>query len=152
MALSLAIHVLSVVIWVGGMFFAYMVLRPAAAEKLDPPQRLNLWNNVFSRFFPWVWLAIIGLLITGYWMLFVPFGGMANAPVFVHIMHTFGLIMMAIFMHVFFAPYKRLKRAVDASDWAAGGKALAQIRILVGINLFIGIITILIATAGKFYI
>lgn len=152
MAISLAVHVLSVVIWVGGMFFAYMVLRPAAAEKLDPPQRLNLWNNVFSRFFPWVWLSIIAILITGYWMLFVPFGGMANAPVFIHIMHTLGLIMVAIFMHVFFAPYKRLKRAVDLSDWPAGGKALAQIRVLVGINLLIGVITILIATAGKFYI
>jgi uncharacterized membrane protein len=29
MTLSLFLHVLSVVVWVGGMFFAYMALRPS---------------------------------------------------------------------------------------------------------------------------
>jgi len=150
MFIALALHVLAVVIWVGGMFFAYMALRPVAAIVLEPPQRLTLWNGVFGRFFPWVWAAIIVILGSGYWMLLGPFGGFANAPVFVHIMNGLGLIMMLIFFHVYFAPYQKLRKAVAAQNWADGGKALAQIRVLVGINTLIGILTILIASGGKY--
>jgi len=152
MSIALPLHVLAVLIWVGGMFFAYVVLRPAAGETLEAPERLRLWNSTFTRFFPWVWGAIIIILITGYWMLLVPFGGFANAPIFVHAMNGLGLVMMALFMHVFFAPYKRLSRAVDAEDWQTAGKQLAQIRLLVGINLALGLFTVAIATAGKFFL
>lgn len=104
MSIALALHVLAITVWVGGMFFAYMVLRPIAASQLQPPQRLPLWQGVFSRFFPWVWAAIALILASGYWMLFGPYGGMKNAPVFIHLMHTLGLVMMAIFLHVFSHP------------------------------------------------
>jgi uncharacterized membrane protein len=61
-----------------------------------------------------------------------------------------GYVMMLIFFHVFFAPFKRLKRAVAAEDWAAGGKSLAQIRSLVGVNLLIGLAIIAIASGGRY--
>lgn len=150
MTIALALHVLFVVIWVGGMFFAYMALRPAAMNVLEPPLRLTLWNAVFAKFFPWVWVAIITILATGYWMLLGPFGGFERAPLFVHIMHTLGIIMVLIYLHLFFAPYKRLRNAVATNNWPEGGKALAQIRILVGINMLIGLTTVLVATSGKF--
>jgi uncharacterized membrane protein len=152
MGIALPLHVLFVVIWVGGMFFAYMALRPAAVIALEPPLRLTLWRAVFSKFFPWVWLAIIVILATGYWMLLVPFGGFANAPTFVHIMHTLGIIMVMLYLHVFFAPYKRLSQAVETQNWPEGAKALGQMRLLIAINLSIGLITVLVATAGKFLI
>ena len=69
MSIALTFHILAIVIWVGGMFFAYMALRPAAASVLEPQQRLTLWSAVFARFFPWVWLAVISILASGYWML-----------------------------------------------------------------------------------
>ena len=50
--LAISAHILSVVIWVGGMFFAYMAMRPAAASVLEPPKRLSLWLPTFKRFFP----------------------------------------------------------------------------------------------------
>lgn len=152
MSVALALHVLAIVIWVGGMFFAYMVLRPVAASLLEPPMRLTLWLSVFGRFFSWVWVAIITILASGYWMLLGPFGGFANAPLFVHIMNGLGLVMIAIFLHVYFAPYQRLRRAVADMRWPEGGKALAQIRILVGINTLIGLLTILIAAGGKYFL
>jgi len=150
MGISLALHVLSVVIWVGGMFFAYMFLRPAAVNQLEPPLRLKLWREVFSRFFPWVWAAIILVPLTGI-MLTTPYQGFGNAPVFIHIMTTFGTIMILIFLHVFFAPFKRLKKCLDAEDVPGAAKQLNTIRVLVGINTLLGVITILMATAGKFF-
>lgn len=152
MSIAIMLHVLAVVVWVGGMFFAYMALRPVAASLLEPPQRLPLWDGVFAKFFPWVWLAIVLILASGYWMLFGPFGGFANAPLYVHAMNGLGLVMMAIFLHVYFAPYQRLRKAVAAQNWQEGGKQLAQIRVLVGINTLLGLLTISIATAGKYLV
>jgi len=146
------LHILSVVVWVGGMFFAYMALRPAAVSTLEPPFRLRLWRATFNKFFPWVWVSIITLLVTGYWMMFGFFGGMAGSPIYIHVMMGLGLVMMAIFMHIYFAAYKKLIRAVDAEDWAMGGKSLNQIRILVGINTLLGLATIAIATAGRYFV
>ena len=134
MGLAVLLHVIAAVIWVGGMFFAYMFLRPVAASQLEPPARLTLWVGVFGRFFPWVWASIAVILASGFWIIFAVYGGMGAVGLYVHAMLGLGVLMMLIFFHVFFAPYGRLKRAVAAQDWPVGGKALSQIRVLVGIN------------------
>ena len=151
MGIYLALHLLSIIIWVGGMFFSYQILRPAAANLLEPPVRLNLWRQVFSRFFPWVWASIVIAPLSGI-MLVTPYGGFGNAPVFIHIMTTLGVIMMLIFLHVYFAPFRRLKQCLEASDIAGAAKRLNQIRILVGINTLLGIITVITASVGKYYL
>lgn len=133
---------MAVVIWVGGMLFAHMMLRPVAASQLEPPARLKLWVGVFRRFFPAVWVSIIVILVTGFWVISATYGGFKGLPMYINVMMTTGIIMMFIFFHVFFAPYKRLRQAVAAEDWPAGGKKLAQIRMLVGINTIIGFLTI----------
>ena len=150
MAIAVTLHVLAAVIWVGGMFFAYMVLRPVAATLLEPPLRLPLWSQTFARFFPWVWGAVVALPLTGYWMILGPLGGFANAPVYVHIMQTLGIAMIMIYLHVYFAPYRRLQHAVGKTDYALAGQQLAQIRRLIGINLTLGLVTIVIAVAGRY--
>ncbi|HMA10649.1 MAG TPA: DUF4149 domain-containing protein [Steroidobacteraceae bacterium] len=147
MTLSLFLHVLSVVVWVGGMFFAYMALRPVAASVLEPPLRLALWAGVFGRFFPWVWASVGLILLTGLHML-MKLGGTA-APYYAWTMLALGMVMMLIFGHVFFAPYKKLKRAVGEQNWKAGGAALAQIRQLIGINLSLGLLTIVVVFLGR---
>jgi len=148
--LAISLHVLSAVIWVGGMFFAYLVLRPIAAIQFEPPQRLTLWSNVFSKFFPWVWVSVVLLLGTGFWLISVKFGGMKNLGVHIHIMMSMGIIMSLMFMHVFFAPRKRLTQAVIDNNWEEAGKHLAQIRMLIGINLIFGLAVIVIATGGRY--
>ncbi len=152
MAIALSLHVLAAVIWVGGMFFAYMALRPAAASILEPPQRLSLWQSTLRRFFFWVGLAIIIILASGYWMISQQYGGMQAAPLFVHLMHGLGLLMMLIFLHVFFAPYRRLTKAINETRWPEGAKALNQMRILIALNLLLGLIIVVIASGGKYWL
>ena len=147
MSVYLLLHVLGVVVWVGGMFFAYMALRPVAAAVLEPPLRLTLWAGVFGKFFPWVWVSVALILLTGLIMLMKISG--AGMPHYVLAMLALGVVMMLIFAHVFFAPYKKLKRAVGEQNWQAGGAALAQIRMLIGINLSIGLLTIVVVFLGR---
>ena len=149
--LTLLLHALFATIWVGGMFFAYMALRPVAASQLEPPQRLTLWVGVFSKFFPYVWLAVFLLPLTGYLMIFSIWGGFAGVPLYIHIMQGLGIVMILIYLHVFFAPFRRLKNAVAAKDWAAGGKSLNQIRQLIMINLIIGLAVVAIASGGRYF-
>jgi len=150
MGIALLLHVLAAVVWVGGMFFAYAVLRPVAVSQLEPPLRLALWAGVFSKFFPWVFVAIAILLITGFWMVLSFYGGFAGVGLHVHLMLWAGLLMMLIFMHIFFAPFKRLKLAVAAEDWAAGAKKLAQVRLLIEINLVLGLCVVAVASGGRY--
>lgn len=152
MWIAITLHILASVVWVGGMFFAYMALRPVAATLLEPPQRLPLWAQTFARFFPWVWGAVILLPATGYWMIVSVFRGFENVGLHVHIMQTTGIVMILIFLHVYFAPYRRLTRATAASDWSTAGKALGQIRRLIGINLILGLLTVTVATGGAYWL
>jgi len=150
MSFSIALHLLAAVVWVGGMIFAHNSLRPAAVMVLEPPLRLELWVQVFQRFFVLVWISIAVILATGYWMLFNYFGGFAGAGTHIHIMHGAGLVMVAIYMYVFFAPYQRLKQAVIVQDYPLAGAHLNQIRQMVGINILIGIFVITVASAGRY--
>ncbi|MNR82676.1 Copper resistance protein D [compost metagenome] len=144
MIIAKLLHILGFTVWVGGMFFAHNALRPTAATVLEPPQRLTLLAGVFSKFFVWVWVAVALILGSGMYMMAL----MGKPPLYVTLMFVLGIIMMLIFAHVFFAPYRRLLRAVAAQDWKAGGAAMATIRKLVGINLILGLVTIVIATLG----
>lgn len=150
MGIAITLHMLAAVIWVGGMFFAYMALRPAALE-LEAPQRLALWSRTFANFFPWVWGAVVVLPVTGYWMIAKVFGGFAQVGLYIHLMQTIGIVMILIFLHLYFAPYRRLRRAVAASDFASAGEQLAQIRVMVAINLALGLIVIAVAAAGAYW-
>ncbi len=141
------IHLLGVVIWVGGMFFAYMVLRPAAVDTLQPPERLRLWNNVFQRFFNWVWSAVGAILVTGFYMIY-QYGGMAHVPPFVHVMLLLGLVMTVIYVYVFFACYVPLSLNVAKERWQDAGAMLGRIRKLVAVNLILGLITVSVAVIG----
>lgn len=147
MTLSLFLHLMSVVVWVGGMFFAYMALRPVAASVLEPPQRLTLWAGVFGKFFPWVWVSVALILATGLYMLMLL--SSAAVPHYVWTMLLLGVAMMLIYAHVFFSPYKKLKHAVGEQNWKAGGAALASIRRLIGINLSLGLLTIAVVFVGR---
>ncbi|MCP3851467.1 MAG: hypothetical protein GY694_14665 [Gammaproteobacteria bacterium] len=150
-AIAFTLHLIGAVIWVGGMFFAHMVLRPSAVEKLEPPQRLPLWVAVFGRFFFWVWIAVGTILFTGYWMVFDIFGGLAGLKAnYIHIMHGIGLIMSGIYAYIFFIPYQQLKEAVANKEYPTGGALMNKIRQLVTTNLVLGLITVIIASGGKY--
>jgi uncharacterized membrane protein len=144
----LLLHVLGVVVWVGGMFLMHVAVRPAAVQLLQPPQRLPLIALVLDRFFFWVGVAIVAVLASGVGMI-LEGGGFRNAHLSVHLMFAIGLAMMAIFLHIRFASFKRLQAAVVASDWPLAARRLDQVRQLVTTNLVLGIVTIAVATIGR---
>jgi uncharacterized membrane protein len=148
--IGVAFHIVAAVIWVGGMFFALVVLRPSTGP-LEPPARLALWQRVFARFFPWVWAAVVVLLISGFAMVLWGFGGFAKIGMYVHLMMGTGILMMLIYAHLYFVPWQRFRRAVTGSEWPVAARNIDQIRLLVTVNLVLGLITVVIGAAGRYY-
>jgi uncharacterized membrane protein len=143
------LHVLSIIVWIGGMVFAHFFLRPAVAQ-LEPAARLRLMHDVLGRFFQAVLGASLLTLATGVWMLgrvakqVVQSGGSFEMPLAWTLMAVLGVAMVAIFLHIRFVLYKRFSRLVAASKWATGGEVLAQIRRWVSINLALGVLVLLV--------
>jgi uncharacterized membrane protein len=152
MGFALSLHLLFAVIWVGGMFFAYVFLRPAAAALLDAGTRSALWAEVLAKFFIAVLTAIPVLLASGLYMIFGVMGGMESVGLHVHIMLGAGILMMLLALHVYFAPLRRLRAAVIAGQTEAAVKAVGQIRKLVAVNLALGLLVVLVASGGRYII
>ena len=146
-------HLLSIIVWIGGMVFAHFFLRPAVAAK-EAPQRVRLMHDVLGRFFKAVLYAAGLTLVSGLWMIArvakqtVQAGGSFQMPVEWTVMAALGIVMVLIFGHIRFALYKKLDRAVIAADWVAGGAALASIKLWVGINIALGVLIVGITLLG----
>ncbi|WP_421547914.1 CopD family protein [Pseudomonas sp. QD4] len=150
-ALAYTLHVLAALVWVGGMFFAWMVLRPAAGAALEGPTRLKLWVEVFQRFFVWVWVAVAVLPISGVGLIQLRFNGFETAPRYVQVMIGLYLVMTALFIRIQSLQLPELRNAVVAEDWPAGATALGKIRRLVGCNLIIGLVLVALAAARPMF-
>ena len=146
MRIALWLHLLGTLIWVGGMFFAHVALRPAIAS-LPPAVRLPLVSATLQAFFRWVAIAIVTIVVTGFLMIFGR-GGFAAVGASVHLMTALGLVMASIYGFIVAVPFPRARAAVAASDWVAAGAAITQVRRLVGINLVLGLVTFTVAILG----
>lgn len=138
------LHVMGVVVWVGGMFFAHMALRPAA-QSLAPPERLPLLAATLTRFIAWVAVAIVAILASGFAMMAM----LGQVGLYVHAMTAVGLAMMAIYAYLVVVPLRILRGAVTAREWPRAGPAMIRIRQLVAVNLALGIAVIAIAYLGR---
>lgn len=147
MTLFKYIHLIAVLIWIGGMFFAYVVLRPATSESLDLPHRLRLWAAVLRLFFNWVWASVGVILITGFYLMYL-YGGIAHVSRHVHIMLALGLAMMVIHGYMFFTCYVPFSLHVAKKRWKEAEEPLGRIRQLVAVNFALGLLTAGIVLIG----
>lgn len=150
MSIVFTLHLLAAAIWVGGMFFAYIALRPVAASLLEPPVRLALWQGVFKNFFPWVWVIVLALPLSGYLIIFNVYQGMANVGISIHIMQLLGWIMVGVYIYLYFSPYKALIKNLSNKAIPEAAKNLNRIRQLIATNLSLGLITIIVAGFHRF--
>ncbi|MBF0444467.1 MAG: hypothetical protein HQL68_02680 [Magnetococcales bacterium] len=149
MSFLLTVHFIAALIWVGGMFFTHFVLRPSA-EFLSLPDKINLWSRVLRRFLAMIWLSIVLLPVSGYWMVFSYLGGWDDLGLHVYIMQVVGWIMIVIFVYVYLGPYKEMKIRVKEELFPEAGMFMLKIRRLVGVNLLLGIVNVVTAVTGRY--
>ena len=148
-----ALHLLSIVAWVGGMAFTLFCLRPAAAV-LEPPARVTLIHAALSRFMTLVTVAAATAFISGAAMLGIAWSASAraglafNMPLDWYAMIGLFFFMLAVFAHIRIVLFARLARAVSTQRWADGASALGAIRWEVTLNLVVGIFIIVFVRLG----
>lgn len=147
--IAITAHVLAVIVWIGGMFFGFVALRPAM-KGMETLAAARFWCALLARFLPWVWAAIVVLLASGTYMVFNGFGGFAQLPWFVQFMMGIGIFMMMLTGHVTFSAFKKLKRAVAGNDEALAKKAMHQIRIVMDVNLVLGLLIVIVIMGGAY--
>jgi len=142
----LVLHQLASIVWVGGMFFAHFALRPTLKRALEPQARLQVVLGVFRRFFPWVWLCIATLWLTGGWISVAVLGGKLS----LHVAGMMGtaLVMTLVFVYLYFVPFRRMHLAVEQEVWRRASMEFDRIRQLMAFNLTLGILTVVIAVSG----
>ncbi|MGD8911860.1 MAG: CopD family protein [Candidatus Thiodiazotropha sp.] len=148
MSIAMTLHILGVIIWVGGMFFAHMILRPALNDTLQAAQRLPLLLRVFDGFFPWVWGAVIAIMASGFWMLFTIYE--ESIGFWLGFMTVVGVLMSAIFVFIYAIPYNQIAVALQEDDKPKLMEAVSLIRKLIMINLSLGMLVTVVATVGKY--
>ena len=147
--IAITAHVLAVIVWIGGMFFGFVALRPAMRD-MDTLAAARFWCALLSRFLPWVWAAIVVLLVSGTYMVFNGFGGFRQLPWFVQFMMGIGIFMMMLTGHLTFSAFKKLKRALAASNGALASKTMQQIRLVMDVNLLLGIVVVIVIMSGAY--
>ncbi|MBW9257716.1 MAG: hypothetical protein K1562_08820 [Candidatus Thiodiazotropha sp. (ex. Lucinisca nassula)] len=148
MSIALTLHLLAVIVWVGGMFFAHVILRPVLNDQLEPHQRLPLLLKVFDGFFPWVWGSVFTILASGFWMLFTHYGG--ETGWWLSFMAVVGTLTAAIFVFIYAIPYHQFGTALKSDDMPRAVAAISLIRQLILVNLILGMVVSLLATLGKY--
>jgi len=146
LAVAIGLHQLASIVWVGGMFFAHMALRPTLDELIEGPQRPRLMHGVLRRFFPWVWAAVILLWGSGLTILLAGSGG--GAPLHVHLMMGLAAVMTVIFVYIYTVLFRGLGAAIAQQNWPQAARRVALIRRLILVNLILGLITALTGAAG----
>ena len=146
-SLVYTLHVLAALVWVGGMFFTWMIVRPAVVAALQGPPRLHLWLQILPRFFTWVWVAVVLLPITGVGMIQLQFTGFDTAPRYVQVMIGLYVVMTALFMRVHSLQLPELRQAVQAEQWPEGVAVLGRMRRMMAVNLLLGLAVVAIAAA-----
>jgi uncharacterized membrane protein len=150
MTIAIALHILAAVMWVGGLYFILMILRPSMGT-LEPAVRFSLWHGVLSRFFPLVWIGVAVLLASGFAMVRFGLGGFASVGSYVRVMAAIGILAMAIYAFIYFAPWRAFSRAVRSADWLAAEKSIGQIRLLITTDLILGVVTVVVGASGRYY-
>jgi uncharacterized membrane protein len=152
-ALLKLIHLLSVIVWIGGMVFSHFFLRPALGE-LEPPVKARLMTAVLSRFLNSMLVLSTVTVVSGFWMIgrvakqTVQAGLPFNMPLEWWAMAALGVFMWLVLGHIRFVLFKRLRRAVEGLNWSAANAVLIQIRHWVLFNLCLGLIIVAVVVIG----
>ena len=143
------LHLIAGIVWMGGMTFMLFALRPAVILTLEAQPRAMLMGAVWKRFYALVLVAIVALFATGTHLYTATFRaarlatGEGGVPLGWNIMLVLGITMILIFGHIYFAGFKKYKRAVSAAQWPLAAKAAGLMHTMTLVNFTLGWLAII---------
>jgi len=148
-SIALLLHLVAINIWVGGSFFAIVILGKGII-KLETQQQLLVWQLVLKRFFFWAWIAVAVLLSSGTGLIYLRYAGFQNTPLHILLMGIIALLMVLNFLFIYLVPYRQFRQLVQEEDVEACLQKLHMIRMAGILNLVLGICIVFVITGGPY--
>lgn len=148
-AVALILHLIAINVWVGGTFFAIVILSRALRD-IGTSQQLTLWQLVFRHFFAWTWLAVFILLSSGTWLVYGVYGGFDTIPIYIMLMGILAVLMIANYIFIYFVPYRQFRQLLRVDDIDSCLRKLAVIRFAGIINMMLGLCIVVIIGSGPY--
>lgn len=143
------LHLVGVVVWIGGMFFMLHCLRPSL-ETIDGAQRPKLMLAVQEKFFKMVTVSLVLIWGSGLAMLYTAIShGLRPWPIGWHVMITLALVMTLVFFYIRFALFAQTKRAFEQAKPGELAPLMEKIRMTVMANMGLGFLVIAAAIFGR---
>lgn len=126
----LFLHIFFAILWIGGMIYSLVFLKPALG-KVDENCKTAVLQNTWERFFYAVWLSIIVLFLTGItmWHQYRPD---FNRNTLFHLKLLMFAIMVLNFAYIHLYLFRK--------------KIFRSIPTLMTINLFLGVLIVMVIT------
>ena len=132
------LHILAILIWIGGMLYTLFVLRPSLSVLGEEKGKLVI--TVMGRFFPLVWLAVVLLFITGGYRV----QHYLDSGIFLSKLAVY-TVMVLVFSYIYFVLFRKL-RAVEKDEKP---KIVAKITGLIRLNFGLGLLVIFLIELYK---
>ncbi|KIM11842.1 MAG: hypothetical protein KU37_03025 [Sulfuricurvum sp. PC08-66] len=145
-AIILFLHVLSAIVWVGGMIAIRFAVHPALQHIEDATVRLartlEILKNFFALVIPMIVLLIVTAVLMSMGLGFKNIGGFLYGMV--HFKEAIWTIMTIIFIFIYIRR-NRAQRAFLAGDLATTKALLAPIaKIFIPVNIFLGLVALFV--------
>ena len=162
LALAYWLHMIATVIWIGGLAALALFVLPAARRSLPAGEFAVMLERLQQRLDPWSWFSLAVLLATGMLQMSANpnYGGFLafnnRWAVAILLKHILFLGMAAISAYITWGLLPRLRRlsfqlahAKEVEQESASGKLLAQERLLININLLLGILILALTAIAR---
>jgi uncharacterized membrane protein len=148
MTLALPIHIVAIVVWLGGLFLMSLVVQPSI-RGLDSRLALSLWSRTLSRFMVWGSVSLIAIVASGIALVNLRFGGFSGMPTLHRLNMVIGIPAIALFAYVALVKWQRARRALARGDSIAAETSIRTIRRLMAIILAFGLIASIVSAVGR---
>ena len=135
LTVTVTLHILSVMVLLGGIFFTNAILSPAVDKLFPLSLRLPLLSQTFTRFFPWMWIALMFLWITSLWLILKKYAHTDEITTYLYAMLIFATVVAIFFSHIFFVSFPNMKHAIEKGNLIGAGKYFNHIHLLMATTL-----------------
>ncbi|SFW36407.1 DUF2269 family protein [Nitrosovibrio sp. Nv17] len=147
--LARVLHVLGVVLWIGGVAMVTTVLIPAMAQMRSPAERREFFQRVESRFAPQARLTTLLVGVSGFYMVHILGAWDRFTQPSYWWMHAMVLIWLLFSVMLFVIEPRVLRRQVTDTAVQDAEERFVRMRRMHRIMLALSLITVAGAVAGS---
>jgi uncharacterized membrane protein len=149
MIIAWPLHIVAVIVWLGGLFWLSVTARPSA-QHVDAAGTPQFWQGFLSRFFVPATIAIVVVVASGIAMVKLKFGGFAHMPHIHRANMAIGLPAIGLYVFLVTVLWRRYRRAGAGNDRHATASTAKQMSTVIAIIMALGVVASVVSAVGRY--